>query len=96
MAFGRICLLGDAAFALRPHIAAGTAKAAADGWALAEALSATGGEVGPALASWEARQLRVGRAALERARRNGQRSQFEGTWIPGDPDLAFGLTGPLN
>ena len=28
MAFGRICLIGDAAFALRPHIAAGTAKAA--------------------------------------------------------------------
>ena len=96
MAFGRICLLGDAAFALRPHIAAGTAKAAADGWALAEALVASGGEVEPALASWEARQLAVGRAALERARRNGQRSQFDGTWVPGDPDLAFGLTGPLS
>jgi 2,6-dihydroxypyridine 3-monooxygenase len=35
MAFGRICLIGDAAFAVRPHAAAGTAKAAADGWALA-------------------------------------------------------------
>ena len=33
MAFGRICLIGDAAFAVRPHAAAGTAKAAADGWA---------------------------------------------------------------
>ena len=40
MAFGRTCLIGDAAFALRPHIAAGTAKAASDGWALAEALDA--------------------------------------------------------
>ena len=36
MAFGRTCLLGDAAFAVRPHAAAGTAKAAADGWALAQ------------------------------------------------------------
>ena len=34
MAFGRVCLIGDAAFAVRPHAAAGTAKAAADAWAL--------------------------------------------------------------
>jgi len=32
MPFGRICLIGDAAFAVRPHAAAGTAKAAAGGW----------------------------------------------------------------
>ena len=31
MVHGRICLLGDAAFALRPHVAVGTAKAADDG-----------------------------------------------------------------
>ncbi|MGH3172374.1 MAG: FAD-dependent monooxygenase, partial [Streptosporangiaceae bacterium] len=43
MAFGRICLIGDAAFAVRPHAAAGTAKAAADGWALAAGLTAAGG-----------------------------------------------------
>ena len=36
MAFGRTCLIGDAAFAVRPHAAAGTAKAAEDGWVLAE------------------------------------------------------------
>ena len=53
MAFGRICLLGDAAFAVRPHAAAGTAKAAADGWALAAALTAAGGDVPSALARWE-------------------------------------------
>ncbi len=91
MAFGRVCLIGDAAFALRPHIAAGTAKAAADAWALAEALEATGGDVVGALPTWEARQLVVGRAALERARRNGNRSQFEQTWDPADPGLAYGL-----
>jgi 2,6-dihydroxypyridine 3-monooxygenase len=94
MAFGRVCLTGDAAFALRPHAAAGTAKAAADAWALAEALAATGGDVEAALPRWERRQLAVGRAVLERARRNGDRSQFHGTWRPGDPELVFGLYGP--
>jgi 2,6-dihydroxypyridine 3-monooxygenase len=94
MAFGRICLIGDAAFALRPHIAAGTAKAAADAWALADALATTGGAVEPALAMWERSQLEIGRRALGRARRNGTRSQFEGTWDPADPSLAFGLGDP--
>lgn len=82
---------GDAAFVVRPHIAAGTAKAAADAWALADALGSSDMEVERALLQWEARQLAVGRAALERARRNGDRSQFHGTWTPGDPDLDYGL-----
>jgi 2,6-dihydroxypyridine 3-monooxygenase len=36
----------------------------------------------------------VGRAVLERTRRNGNKSQFHGTWRPGDPELVFGLYGP--
>ncbi len=95
MAFDRTCLIGDAAFALRPHIAAGTAKAASDGWALADALEAAAGDVSAALRTWEARQLAVGRAALERSRRNGERSQALGAWRPEDPALNFGLLGPL-
>jgi 2,6-dihydroxypyridine 3-monooxygenase len=94
MAFGRVCLLGDAAFALRPHAAAGTAKAAADAWALAQALEAARGDVAAALPGWERQQLAVGRAVLERTRRNGTKSQFEGTWRPGDPELVFGLYEP--
>jgi 2,6-dihydroxypyridine 3-monooxygenase len=94
MAFGRVCLVGDAAFALRPHAAAGTAKAAADAWGLAEALAAADGDLAVALPRWERRQLEIGRAALERTRRNGDRSQFGGGWRPGDPELAFGLHGP--
>lgn len=94
MAFGRVCLIGDAAFALRPHAAAGTAKAAADAWALAEALAATQGDLRSALPQWERRQLAVGRAVLERTRRNGNKSQFENTWRPGDPELIFGLYEP--
>ena len=94
MAFGRVCLIGDAAFAVRPHAAAGTAKAAADGWALAEAMAATGLDVPAALRQWEPRQLSLGRQVLLRAREIGDRSQFKGTWVPGDPYLVFGLHGP--
>jgi 2,6-dihydroxypyridine 3-monooxygenase len=91
MAFGRVCLIGDAAFGLRPHAAAGTAKAAADAWGLAAALESAHGDVEQALPVWERQQLELGRAVLERARRNGDKSQFEGTWRPGDPELVFGL-----
>src|SRR5262249_59899679 len=38
MAFGRVAILGDAAFVARPHVAAGVAKAADDAMALVEAL----------------------------------------------------------
>ena len=96
MAFGRICLIGDAAFAVRPHAAAGTAKAAVDGWALAEELTAAGGSVLPALAAWERRQLALGHDLLARCRAIGDSSQFLGTFRPGDPGLIFGLYGPGN
>ena len=96
MAFGRACLIGDAAFAVRPHAAAGTAKAAADGWALAAELTAAGGDVPAALASWERGQLALGRALLARCREIGDSSQFGGTFRPGDQRLIFGLYGPGN
>jgi 2,6-dihydroxypyridine 3-monooxygenase len=94
MVFGRICLLGDAAFAVRPHAAAGTAKAAEDGWVLATELARAGGDVPAALAAWERRQLALGRGLLARCRDIGDSSQFAGTFRPGDPRLIFGLHGP--
>lgn len=94
MAFGRVALMGDAAFAARPHAAAGTAKAAADAWALAAAVTATGGDVPAALARWEPDQLALGRQLVERVQDMGTRSQFAGTWRAGDPSLAFGLRAP--
>ncbi|MDQ3947313.1 MAG: FAD binding domain-containing protein [Actinomycetota bacterium] len=94
MAFGRVCLMGDAAFAVRPHAAAGTAKAAADAWALAEAVADAGGDVVEALRRWEPGQLALGSQLIARAREIGNRSQFEGTWIPGDRKLIFGLYEP--
>jgi 2,6-dihydroxypyridine 3-monooxygenase len=93
MAFGRVCLIGDAAFVARPHAAAGTAKAAADAWALAGALDHNA-DVPSALAQWEPGQLALGKQLLERTRRIGRRSQFDGTWVPGDQELIFGLRGP--
>ena len=96
MAQGRVCLIGDAAFAVRPHAAAGTAKAAADGWALAEELAAAAGDVPAALAAWERRQLLLGRQLLARTREIGDSSQFTGTFRPGDPRLIFGLHEPGN
>ena len=75
---------------------AGTAKAAADGWALAEELTAAGGNVPAALAAWERRQLALGHDLLARCRAIGDSSQFLGTFRPGDPRLIFGLYGPGN
>ena len=92
--FGRTCLVGDAAFAVRPHAAAGTAKAAEDGWVLAERLAATGGDVPAALASWESAQLALGADLLRRNREIGELSQFTGGFRAGDPRLIFGLYGP--
>jgi len=94
MVFGRACLLGDAAFAVRPHAAAGTAKAAEDGWVLAAELEAAGGDVLKALTAWEASQLDLGSRLLERNREIGDSSQFGDTFRPGDPRLIFGLHGP--
>ncbi|HYJ69139.1 MAG TPA: FAD-dependent monooxygenase [Nocardioidaceae bacterium] len=94
MAFGRVCLLGDAAFCARPHAAAGTAKAAADAWALAAAMREHPDDPVAALRAWAPRQLEVGRNLVGRSREMGERSQFRCTWEPGDPSLAFGLYGP--
>lgn len=93
MAFGRVCLLGDAAFGVRPHAAAGTAKAAADAWELARALRENG-DIESALRAWEPGQLRLGRDLLERTRRIGRRSQVDCNWTPGDAELVFGLYEP--
>ena len=90
MVFGRTCLIGDAGFIARPHAAAGTAKAAANAWALAEALAAHD-TIPAALAAWEPGQLALGRQLLERTQRLGSRSQFTGTWDPTDTDALFRL-----
>jgi len=93
MAFGRSCLIGDAAFALRPHIGVGTAKAADDAWQLGTALlGVTARHVPDRLKAWETQQMPVARRALQRARAAG-RSLQAGTRRVGEQP-PFGLPVP--
>jgi 2-polyprenyl-6-methoxyphenol hydroxylase-like FAD-dependent oxidoreductase len=70
MAFGRVAIIGDAAFVARPHVAAGVSKAADDAVALAEALDGAD-DVAAALRRFEARRLPVNARIIERARHLG-------------------------
>jgi 2-polyprenyl-6-methoxyphenol hydroxylase-like FAD-dependent oxidoreductase len=70
MAFGRVAILGDAAFVARPHVAAGVSKAADDAAALTEALTAEP-DVPAALRRFEAARLRENYRIIERARHLG-------------------------
>ena len=94
MAFARVALIGDAAFAVRPHAGAGTAKACADAWTLRDALRDADGDPVAALARWEPGQLALGRQLLQRNREMGNRSQVLCNWVPGEPSLRLGLYGP--
>ena len=77
MAFGRACLIGDAAFVPRPHTAAGTSKAVTDTAELAKSLGdRRGNDVATALEEWEPAQLELGRHLEERGKALGDRSQF--------------------
>jgi 2-polyprenyl-6-methoxyphenol hydroxylase-like FAD-dependent oxidoreductase len=78
MAFGRVCLTGDAAFVPRPHTAASTAKAAGNAITLADGLSRSGGDVSGALRRWEPDQLHLGLDLLAHGQKLGYRSQFSG------------------
>jgi 2-polyprenyl-6-methoxyphenol hydroxylase-like FAD-dependent oxidoreductase len=68
--FGRIALIGDAAFVARPHVASGVMKAALDAQALADALAAD--EIDPALARYEAKRQPYGAWLVARGRRIGE------------------------
>jgi 2,6-dihydroxypyridine 3-monooxygenase len=93
MACGRACLIGDAAFATRPHAGAATTKAAVDAWSLADAL-VQHGDVGRALAAWEPDQLRIGAAFVARNRDMGERSLKHNTFNPADQTSLPGLYEP--
>ena len=94
MAVGCVCLLGDAAFAARPHAAAGTAKAAENAWTLAETIEASERDVSGTLAAWSEHQTALGSKLVSRSREIGDGSQFRCDWQPGDPRHRFGLYEP--
>jgi len=70
MAFGRVAILGDAAFVARPHVAAGVSKAAEDAAALAEALMQES-DVAAALRRMQTERLPMGHRIIQRARHLG-------------------------
>ena len=69
LAFGRVAVVGDAAFVARPHVGAGVSKASDDAAALASALD--GDDVESALRGFEAARLPDNRKIIERARHLG-------------------------
>lgn len=76
MAFGRVALIGDAAFVARPHVGAGVTKAAEDARELVDALIRSP-DVPEALCQFEQIRLRTGRRIIERARHLGAYLQAE-------------------
>lgn len=68
MAFGRVALVGDAAFVARPHVGMGVTKAAFDAQELADALAASGSNVTSALARYEEERRRFGNRIVARGR----------------------------
>ena len=73
----RTLILGDAAFVARPHVGMGVTKAAGDARALVGALAAHRGDVGSALAAFEAERLPYGAAVIRRARDLGAYMQAQ-------------------
>ena len=76
MTFGRIALLGDAAFVARPHCGMGVSKAAGDAMTLADALRIAENDVRAALSHYDAARARFGSAVVAHARELG--SYLEG------------------
>jgi 2,6-dihydroxypyridine 3-monooxygenase len=76
MAFGRVCLLGDAAFVPRPHPAASTYKALSNAIDLGRSLHAHRCDVVAALRHWEPIQMELGEHLARLGQEQGNRSQF--------------------
>jgi 2,6-dihydroxypyridine 3-monooxygenase len=50
--------------------------------------------VSEALEKYNESQTAIGHQLINRTENIGRRSQFDGTWVPGDRDLIFGLKAP--
>ena len=71
LAFGRVALIGDAAFLARPHVGMGVTKGAADARALANAL-ATEPDIPAGLRRYEAERKPIGERSVRRGRELGR------------------------
>jgi 2-polyprenyl-6-methoxyphenol hydroxylase-like FAD-dependent oxidoreductase len=72
LVFGRVVLVGDAAFLARPHVGMGVTKAAGDVIALAQALDADPNHLDEALDGFQHRRLEFGKRVVERGRYLGE------------------------
>ncbi len=86
MAFGRVALLGDAAFVARPHVGMGVTKAAQDACVLVDSIH-TYGATATALQHYAALRVPEGRAVVQLSRDLGARMQakrnveFDDAWV---------------
>jgi 2-polyprenyl-6-methoxyphenol hydroxylase-like FAD-dependent oxidoreductase len=71
IAFGRVALIGDAAFVARPHVATGVMKAAVDAESLVAALSASIGDVPAGLDRYNDERQPYGASLVARGRHIG-------------------------
>jgi 2-polyprenyl-6-methoxyphenol hydroxylase-like FAD-dependent oxidoreductase len=71
IAFGRVAIIGDAAFVARPHVGAGVTKAALDAASLADAIKASGNKLDAALAHFQRQQQPFGRGVVALGRQEG-------------------------
>jgi 2-polyprenyl-6-methoxyphenol hydroxylase-like FAD-dependent oxidoreductase len=71
IAFGRVALVGDAAFVARPHVGLGVTKAAGDAVALTDAIMATPDDLFAALARFENARVAFGSSIVAHARMLG-------------------------
>jgi 2-polyprenyl-6-methoxyphenol hydroxylase-like FAD-dependent oxidoreductase len=69
--FGRVALLGDAAFVARPHVGAGVTKAALDAACLADSIVAAQGDLFAALIVYNAVRREFGNWIVARSRQLG-------------------------
>jgi 2-polyprenyl-6-methoxyphenol hydroxylase-like FAD-dependent oxidoreductase len=82
LCFGRVALLGDAGFVVRPHVAGGASKAAIDARTLVDSWVAEK-DIGGALARYERAQLDFGRRIVQHSRYLG--ADLEGRPTERDP-----------
>ena len=97
MAFGRTCLLGDAAFAVRPHAAAGHGQGRRRRLGAGTGARGRGRRCpGRARAPGNAASWRSAAACWPAAGTSATPRSSPGRFRPGDPRLIFGLYGPGN
>ena len=91
--FGRVAILGDAAFVARPHVGLGVTKAAGDAVALTDAILTHGDDVDAALRRYQTSRVAFGAAIVAHARMLGLGIGPAET-APGPPRLVEYLRRP--